>query len=548
MLKRILLSLLIPFSLLANENKQEIQIINRHLPAYNEVYSNAQYRKPYQNFVDRSGIDINRIDPIFAQKLTTFPMNDKIKIYPVPLILSKAEYSKMIQATQQRARALREFFYDVIIGEGKIFGHLNMTTDLYEPLTEEFVESLFKQIWNRNSLKRIRHKWKNKKKEDINFLYGPDAIRAPNGEWVFIEDNIGYLGGLIDAQNIEEFYFRHHPSGQVSELRNLMLNRNRFLEDVISEFASKKGIDLKNNAASLFAKKWLSEKIESDDIPGYAYTLNNSWLTQADHEYNRLANVFRNLEIPIWHDSDSLTSDNGKMEQLSENIKFFFMRSIYSKWDDTSVFENLFRKTEDLAILPAPDTEVLSNKALMPYMNEFISFYLGEKPILRQAETKLFYSTKHSVDLHQQFIETIDKLDSDKTLNYVVKHPDGSQGSDVTILNKLNKKQLQTFSDILGYQTFFSDVLGESGYGPTSVLQEYIEPSFIPVDGNNGWLNLAVDIRPITVVLGDQITTRERPWGRGSFKLGHNLNNVSQGAFEIVVLVEDTCQSYLISK
>jgi hypothetical protein len=167
-----------------------------------------------------------------------------------------------------------------------------------------------------------------------------------------------------------------------------------------------------------------------------------------------------------------------------------------------------------VALLNAPGTGVLGNKALLPYAAELIGFYLHEEPILPTPPTHLL---------------TDGSLPTD-TENWVVKTAAGCQGTEVFVLGWQPHDRLR----------LVEDRVRKEWSGVVSVVQRYVEPSRLTPSGPGGWDSYRVEIRPVSYVLGwDDVQVAEQPAGKvvSSYD-ARRLNNISQGACYVPVLRE----------
>ena len=106
-------------------------------------------------------------------------------------VLADTEYRDVIApGVEQRARMLQRLFHDLFAGSATILeGGL---------LDAAFLERLVSQHgW---SVADLQAMWQGRQVADVRFVYGPDLVRAPNGEWLVLEDNIGCIGGVGTAQ------------------------------------------------------------------------------------------------------------------------------------------------------------------------------------------------------------------------------------------------------------------------------------------------------------------------------------------------------------
>lgn len=525
-----LASLFLAFSMASHAASPDVTVSHDASPQ-NEVYNDAgELRAPYAAYSHRVSADPLSVSQEVLKAMSESPLGDKVKIYPVPLVLEDAEYEMIRQGTSQRARALRAFFHDLFAGEQTFKNDTR-----FSKLSDALINSVLRKILPHENLNKMRDFWKGKAITKINFAYGPDLMRA-NNKWLVVEDNVGVLGGLIDTDWVENAFYNARG------LSNLLHHDQTFVGQALAEFLIDNGIQAADVVA-FFDKEQISQEKEGvkaltdDEIVSAAWILGNEWFTKADHEDSRLIKVLRSLGVRL-ADSDDFPA----LELLKlghERPQLVFEGDPVGKWAKFIGFYRALRENTLLSHFPSYGTTFLSSKVFLPFIEDFIRFYLNEEPILETVPSRLVTSSEELVEIHEELLDRKGAAYKGK----VFKHPDGAQGSNVAILSKMTQDQIRTLGQIIGTQAMMIDTTGVEHFGAPLIIQDELEPSFIPTSKENSWLKLSVDIRPLTLVLGSKIRVRSRPWVRGALQVGHSLNNVSQGAFELAALLVSDCEA-----
>ncbi len=159
----------------------------------------------------------------------------------------------------------------------------------------------------------------------------------------------------------------------------------------------------------------------------------------------------------------------------------------------------------------APGVEVLGNKALLPYLDDIVTFYSREQPILRTATTALCES-----------------MPGDPS-GWVFKKSNGCQGNEVFFLDEMSgSAQSQLEARLREW--------GRIG----AVLQRRVSASFLPISRETTWHRFQIELRPVAFVVGDGVcAVSEHASGRALSNLGgRGLGNISQGAHYLAVIRE----------
>jgi uncharacterized circularly permuted ATP-grasp superfamily protein len=478
------------------------------LEAYNEaVDEQGNLRPAYTRFAAQTGHITYPVSTDTVGHLLNSPMQDKIKILPIPLVLSGADYRLLQKGAQQRAQALMEFFADVVIGDGKIIERSGL-------LSRSQISGLFKTDRQTVSLDTLRAVWHSKRREDINFIFGPDVVRNPQGHFVVLEDNVGTVGGLGDLAATHQSFFSQ-TGDQTSLQPPLIAAVEQFLSDIPRENWGEEAIVLYHE--------------NGEEEPASLKTS----IKPEDDEDKRIAKAVKGLGLKILKYSD-VKDANDKFAELAAGrykkiINLGDIQNMGLGYTELNTMMEAYRDGKFQLFL-SPGVGFLSTKALLPFVDDFVRIYLKEEPLLRSQPTKLVSSPQ---DLAQPG-------------NWVVKKADGLQGEEVYVLSNLTEMGRAALATNIQAWVAFSNLKDNQSI-PWFIMQEYVEPSYVPAEMPTSWVKFNVDFRPHVFVTGGK-SQPPAIWGRANWKLPGFLNNVSQNAMELVVTSDDLCERSLLRR
>jgi uncharacterized circularly permuted ATP-grasp superfamily protein len=140
-------------------------------------------------------------------------------------------------------------------------------------------------------------------------------------------------------------------------------------------------------------------------------------------------------------------------------------------------------------LLNSPGTLLLGHKAFLPFIEEMISFYCGEEPILQSPPTRLLRDGLLPRDLD----------------NWVLKTATGCQGDGVFVLKSQPPDRLEQLRGL---------VQGSWPKAP-AIVQRYVEPSRLRVVGPDSGNTYDVELRALAYVIGWQhVFVGEHPIGK----------------------------------
>jgi uncharacterized circularly permuted ATP-grasp superfamily protein len=173
----------------------------------------------YQNMNERE------VEIFFAQSKKDF-MGDNA-LFPLPRLILDSELQLLRDGVAQRGNALRAFLQDHYSGEKSYLG-----ADIFP---KGVLEKIIARYHEHDYMGKLNP-------QTISFIYGPDIIRKPDGQFAIIEDNIGFVGGIGDLMIAREILFKRIPKYQ--ELINASHDPSEFYRDLVKrwrELANPKG-------------------------------------------------------------------------------------------------------------------------------------------------------------------------------------------------------------------------------------------------------------------------------------------------------------------
>jgi uncharacterized circularly permuted ATP-grasp superfamily protein len=443
-------------------------------PWFDEIFAEGGTPRPaYAALHRRTSQDPLRPSASSAERLRERPLDDDTRILPIPVVIDDAEYRSIMQVgLMQRARTLQRLFADLVLGRQRV---LSAGLGLDRALIGEIL------AMHDTTLDDLRNLWQAGDRERIRFVYGPDLVRRADGRWVVLEDNVGCVGGTADSFFVADRYqaalgpragLDCRPRPDLSAAICRLLRRDERGDDRRGDAISGAVAVLGCEAGADFRGFHLDENARRRQILGW-------------------------IGVPVV-DRQTLTGARpGTVVNFDNDLSW------------SGVFSQ-----PGVAMLNAPGTGVLGNKALLPYLDDMIRFYTGEAPILPTPDTRLMADGVLPPDPE----------------NWVVKTAAGCQGTEVIVLGWQPKdRRIEVARRACAEWA-----------GAAAVLQRYVEPSRLSPAGPGGWDSYRVEIRPIAYVLGwDDVYTGEQPVGKvvSSYD-ARRLNNVSRGACYAPVLRE----------
>jgi len=479
---------------------------------YNEVIgSNGRPRPAYRAFQRRTLFDPLNPSAAVRNALVAHPMGDKNTMLPIPLVLSAREYARMTRGVIQSLWAQQLFFWDLVAGK---------QTCLSENggfIPRALVERAFSE--ERWALPYLRELYAGSSLEFLGALYGPDLVRLSTGRWAPLEHNLGYLGGTGEI----DFLFRAYRDAVLEHTgRDLLAGRPwepHHLQDIARAFLEAQALAPSQVVALVYDTKDHAEDSPEERL-------------YVDLEDARRALVMKTLGIEV-----APASDAKQVAKLIERVEKGLVKGILNFVDPSDYTQldrisRLSMKRGGLALLRSPGTDVLSSKALIPHVALMVSHYLKEDLLLVPPHTKVL-----TVD------EAIALMDREDASDWVVKTAAGCQGSGVFMLSRKCPAERAALKEQFRSHQLECRLRGL----PETLLvaQREVAPSVLAADRFASWLGYEINLRPIALAQGGRVHVSRAPWGRAMQRLGDGRANVSRGAFELVVMVEDSCPGHL---
>jgi len=443
---------------------------------YNEALDEVgDLRTAYRAFQARTGTHPLHASPDSIARLAHRPLGDSYSIAPVPLVIDDHEYRHTISAgVRQRALALQAFFYDQVRGESAVLRATGLPEDLFARLAEQ----------DGTSLADLTRWWHGKTREAVRFIYGPDLVRAPDGRWRILEDNVGCVGGVVDGQLALQAYLAHTGMS---------------LHDSLPS-----ALDLARAVDYFLAR--VGHRPTSARVVALAGS-------ECDPESTRRRRVLSDLGVRVLNQTElqQATHEGLRSQDIDAVVNFDA-----TGWVPASTLADEMFGQRNVPLMTAPGVGILGNKSLLPFVDDIVVFYSRTDPILQTASTSLYAA-----------------LPADPT-EWVLKESNSRQGRGVFFLTSMtDAAQARLAPDL-------------SARGPAcAVLQRRVSASFVPVCSGASWEPYQVELRPLVFVVGDGVChVSEHACGR-TFPATdeHGVGNLSQGAHYLPVIREPTTRS-----
>ena len=413
------------------------------VPFNEAVDQSGGRRAPYCALAKQFGWDPLR-PPEEALPILAHPnLSDGTRLLPIPVVLDKLEHREQIQrGIAQRARALQHFFADVILGEGLF---LSAGFGLQESLLDDIMLS------EGTSLQELRTWWKGQDRNRISFVYGPDLIRAPSGQWAVLEDNVGCVSGCADSFVALDVYLRALGPRPIAVRRaDLAVALKIWLDRQQLEVSDAHVLALLTDGD---AARWSDGMRQQEDL--------------------RREQLVRELGVKIV-DSSELEEIADQSEPPFEGIRAIINIGVPSVRTWPTLLSAFFHNPQ-VPMLNAPGTSVLGSKALLPFVDRMVHFYLGESPVL---------GSPPSVVLNDETLPADPRL-------WVVKAAAGCAGTGVYHLRTQTADQRRALLEMI------------AGSWPTraAIAQRHVEASRLSLVGGGEKL---VEVRAVGYVVGWQ--------------------------------------------
>ncbi|MBN2714939.1 MAG: circularly permuted type 2 ATP-grasp protein [Deltaproteobacteria bacterium] len=319
---------------------------------------------------------------------------------------------------------------------------------------------------------------------------GTDLVRDEHGRFLVLEDNLRVPSGIsyvllnreLTKRNFPEIFQKSNVRQVIdfpTQFKNLMHSLMPHVEDPTLALLTP-GI---YNAA-YFEHSWLALKMGADLVEGrdlvydgqYLCMRTTRGLRKIDILYRRIDDLYID---PLVFNADSTLGCPGMMKA--------------------------FRKG-NLAIVNTPGTGVADDKVVYRFVPRFIEYYLGEKPILPNVETRMC-ALKEDLDY------TLDNLEK-----LVVKPAAESGGYGMLVGPKATKDEVEAFR-----QTLLDN---PANYISQPTLKLSTVPTF---DESGEIVGRHVDLRPFAIHGAKDVHVIAGGLTRVALKSGSLVVNSSQG-------------------
>ncbi len=426
-----------------------------------------------------------RLPQVFDHLLHA-PLGDEVRILPKPLILQDDELETLRRGMAQRGLALRRLFEDLIQGNPRLF------TGSPTRLTKQTVFQILSD--SGIHIDMLAAAYKNHRK--IHFVYGPDVMRNREGQWVVVEDNVGFIGGLGDVFAI------HRAFTKTYGLRGDNLE-GRTYADFVRPF-----LEIESAKRNLFTVE-VSAREDLETVRQLKSIQSLAGVSAVD--------VFESGSLDISKARRLLRSP--VVVSLNRADRYLFEHNR----PNPSTLEILRNSTT--RFMNGVGVTYLGNKMLLPHMEDLVRFYLHEEPILKTI------SSQHVTPAMLEQIVAHD-------LPAVIKRSNSAQGAHVHIFPKMTRREQRKFLD----ETLTPAVLGQRQIRGNWIVQTYVQPSQLQTVLGVMDVNLRLFGYPMNE---SEFFVAPMTWGRAAPTNGDGVNNQSRGAYEIAVYSESEMRALL---
>lgn len=538
--------------------------------AFDEVYGTTQgqrVRLVYEGIIEHYD-SLTEVEKSELAKVTLKDFDGDNALLPLPRVLSELEFDELSRGVEQRGKALRAFLEDHYSGKK---AYLKQGI-----IPKAVLDRVIKRAGEEDWEKFI-------KPDNLNFWYGPDVIRGPpsdefpNGQFLVVEDNPSFIGGMGDLIRAREILDKYMPAySKVTKSEGAENFYERLLSDYkrrakrfkgkavlvqyitaltadneekrIRALMEEAGIDvvfvnpytknsgwkenkkrLRVDGDDLFIETRSETGIISTEKVGYIITNMNPQDLELSHAGNEKYHIMAEAEWELEQKGlkkgyreglRNLMKANPQTGDIPYNeIKTFIKENSPYKtsFDQQLGIPGLTDLTAKgkLGITNGPGMEFVGDKEFYIYIEGFIRYYLGEEPILRNMDTGSFARINH------EGREVIDRRALNKVFkkknNYVIKDVIGRGGDAVWVGPKVA-----------------DDIWEEVKLKVSENPARYIYQEFNPLSTMSGFIG---DIRLISDVSKSGVKVANIPWARVVKMDGDGLVNISANGFEATVLV-----------
>lgn len=538
--------------------------------AFDEVYGTSggqRVRLAYEGIINHYD-SLSEEERKQIAKATLRDFDGDNALLPLPRVLSETEFENLKRGVNQRGRAIRDFLKDHYSGKKRYL----KDGVIPEEVIRRIIARAGEEDWDGVI-----------KPENINFWYGPDVIRGPpkpgfpEGQFLVVEDNPSFIGGvgdLIRARDILDRYMpgysRETQSPRPEKFYKSLLadykkraesfggkavvvqyiteltadNEEKRIRAIMEEAGIEvvfinpytKNTGWKRDGKRLIVKEGelvLEEKLQTGRVRsskvGYVVTNMNPQDLELSHGSNRKYHILAEAEWELEQNDLDETykrklSEAMKPDPKTEEINY---QKIVDLINANSPFKNTLNQklgvpglTEALTkgkfgITNGPGMEFVGDKEFYIYVEDLIRYYLNEEPSLKNMPTGTFamVSADGREVLDEEAFERVFK----EAKKYVIKDVIGRGGDGVWVGPKVSEE-------------VWEEVKLKIKADPS----RFIFQEFNPLSTLEGFIG---DIRLISDVSSKRVLVANIPWARVVGMNGDGKVNISANGFEATVLV-----------
>lgn len=538
--------------------------------AFDEIYGSSagqRVRLVYEGIIEHYEA-LSADEKAQLAKATLRDFDGDNALLPLPRVLSETEFDTLSKGVQQRGRALRAFLKDHYSGKKKYLEE--------GIIPQQVIERVIRRAGEEDWASYIKPK-------NLNFWYGPDVIRGPpttefpEGQFLVVEDNPSFIGGMGDLVRAREILDKYMPMySKVTQ----SASPDKFYERLINDYkkraesyggrpvvvqyiseltADNEEIRIRSMMESMGVdvvfidpysnnEKWpennkrlrvvdgqlvLEKKNDKGNIRrtkvGYVVSNMNPQDLELSHPANEKYHILAEAEWELEQKGIKKSYKEALAELMKVDpdtgaVDYQGIKKLIKK---ESPFSNTFGKRLgvqgifDLAaqgkvgMTNGPGMEFVGDKEFYIYMEDFIRYYLNEEPILKNMGTGSFSR------INNKGLEALDKRALNKVSRnkkrYVVKDVLGRGGDAVWVGPKVS-------DDV------WEEVMAKVNSNPA----RFIYQEFNPLSTMAGFIG---DIRLISDVHARGVRVANIPWARVVGMDGDGKVNISANGFEATVLV-----------
>jgi uncharacterized circularly permuted ATP-grasp superfamily protein len=425
----------------------------------------------------------------------------------------------------------------------------------------------------------------------MNFLYGPDLIRGPDGIFYALEDNIGFVGGFGDIVLAQEISEQLYPeiAAQYKYIKATSFYDQLFARyrEQAKQFGGKVVFYSDENATDdseevrtmeLFARLGMEVLSPRNTKRRLVYEPDGAYVQDSNGaNKEKVGFIVLNLEHADADPTLDATKEKAILDNAAalvadkkteeESVRQAVLKKLMSydpiHGDKVAQLKELRRLLQGTAyrltwnkgqrqnkgmidaILNGrvgssytPGAEFVGDKQMYTFLEQFIRFYLGEEPIIRNVETYML-NAAGTQQADERILDQIFGTDRKGTnfKNWVIKPVDGRGGDGIIFGSKTSPDEIP-------------GIIERIREAPQKLqAQKNTPPSLMP--GNR-----IIDTRAITYSTKEGAIVSPVPWSRAATADNSLLINVSAGGAVIPVFVVNkktgasarSCSTVLLSR